>query len=1122
MTREKLSTTNTVVGFANSIGRDERPVIEQPIYKNSSGYFTNEEGIYTYVTKEELCDAEANGLFTWLDKAVPAIQNGVILLFEDPEDISNDKDILPGLRTQYCSLNDAQALLGKISLAYLRCGFKLLENDHLSEAIPFIEKSVRAHPNAVGLYVLLWGCSHLLDDRDAERYNLYCLGERFHWLGGYQDVPLDRTAARNIDEITIDQSASHTSFYTSGHNDRPVFSVKGIPTPATLAIFSELNTLLSAHSNLSFVRDIAMAATLHAMLYELPQEHEIIQLIRSTHLKNKEYLIRFISNSSEIQISFQSLVNLIQRTSDLDAQEVAGGVLAKITKNVSTGEEGRIWNKKLMDLNNELTTATVQQAGIQFALANALVQIPNSPTYERLNRGYLMKAAERLKKQDIARENAIRIFELAPTFDNLTQIRNNDDLNALETIADAYRIYGHMALYNGNIDEASKAFDQGYGRISEVILLRGTDYSGYARIGEKMAYCALRVAQITRDKTLANTAWEQYEQVDRILLAKGQKPSDYFYNCRDAAERLRKNNINCSVVRDHELINPIDSGVNKRRGYYLSTHIDQLRNRINELRGKFRKGLTTPENTLLEADVIEQYVKDNIMLRSHYVMLVGLQLEASAKLGTESGRIENLVEVLKSDAETKDVYILEQLAAHYERVGGIQEAKVWNNKILLNDSQDRPALMRRDKLEAAAANTPEDSGRVVDRLIERASKEDALEARRLYFAAGEIASASYSRWETPGLNIAEEWYSNAVSVMKPPHPAAVQRLAWMQFRQGNGKKALETISDKMPRDDVRGAILFAQIALSLGYNGNDYREAVERLSKVISINPFAFKLILCDLVIELALKGEEGKKLCQSLIEGGMVHPSFVLKLYKLLTVRSWFDPIIIGKALERVQARGTDTMEAPLIEYLHAAWLRSNIDLSFDVSVFDNYKDILPAILSRPIGVPIMVRALKAQDTLLGKYNAHEKFSTENQEFIKIFESDCEKATRWYHQDLSAIPDEIKHKALNGIGKSACDLSEFVGKHSEVIDHELSDLGDNPIIFADENLLGGVIENIFNVSETKLVIRLKEGGFSFEAGQLSNSSRKSEELLFWRYVIDDTHSGSLKSTGFDLPVSST
>ena len=238
--------------------------------------------------------------------------------------------------------------------------------------------------------------------------------------------------------------------------------------------------------------------------------------------------------------------------------------------------------------------------------------------------------------------------------------------------------------------------------------------------------------------------------------------------------------------------------------------------------------------------------------------------------------------------------------------------------------------------------------------------------------------------------------------------------------------------------------------------------------------------------------------------------------------MRSWFDSRIIGKTLERVKARGPSTTEATLLEYLHAAWLRSNIDPGFDVSVFDGFEDILPAILSKPIEIPITARALKVQDggsTLIGKS------SIKNHAHNKIFVSNYQEAARWYRQDLSAIPDKIKHRALNGISKSACDLGEFVDRHKDVIDHEESSLGDNPIILGDEMLLSGIVRDIYNASERKLVItkKLKENCFHFESGQrLPGRQRNKEEARFWGYVIDDAHSGNFGSSGFDLPISST
>ena len=86
MTRLQTSPTS-VIGYANSFGRSDLPMIEKPIYKNSHGYFTKEDGEETYLSEYELLDAEVNGLFTSLDEAKPVVPDGVILIFEDPDDI---------------------------------------------------------------------------------------------------------------------------------------------------------------------------------------------------------------------------------------------------------------------------------------------------------------------------------------------------------------------------------------------------------------------------------------------------------------------------------------------------------------------------------------------------------------------------------------------------------------------------------------------------------------------------------------------------------------------------------------------------------------------------------------------------------------------------------------------------------------------------------------------------------------------------------------------------------------------------------------------------------------------------------------------------------------------------
>ena len=54
---------------------------------------------------------------------------------------------------------------------------------------------------------------------------------------------------------------------------------------------------------------------------------------------------------------------------------------------------------------------------------------------------------------------------------------------------------------------------------------------------------------------------------------------------------------------------------------------------------------------------------------------------------------------------------------------------------------------------------------------------------------------------------------------------------------------------------------FAQIAISahVDNNSNHLKEAAERVEVAIGINPYISKMILCDIAIELALIGDDGK-----------------------------------------------------------------------------------------------------------------------------------------------------------------------------------------------------------------------------------------------------------------------
>ena len=674
-----------------------------------------------------------------------------------------------------------------------------------------LQKSVRAQPNAVGLYVLLWACSNSVDDKNAERYYLYCIGERFRWLGGFEEQN-SRKVVAGIDEIVIDQTGvQETKFSASNHNRNAGFSISDTPSSTSLTIMSKLNEFLSENSKLAFIYDVAMAVNLLAVLYELPREYKVIQLINFFPIRAKEYSFKLIWNDRDIHLCFKSLEKVIESSNDFDLIEMAGILLGQVAKTVNTGNEVGYWNHRLMKINNNSSDDNAyQNARIQVAFATALVQITEGdPVRESLNRSYIMKAALRLDKRNILLENAMRIIQLAPIIENnIQEVANNRiKQNTMENIADAYRNCGHINLIEDDLDLASKSFDQGYQRFSKLILTIDIENSksGYARIGEKRAYCALRLAQITRDKTLFKIANEQYKLTREWLIDKNKTPSTYFNKCYEESQSSQGySNDNLSEAKN------LENQGKSRRGSYFTHHSDQVNAKIKELRALLKKGSKTPGKILSEVEAIESYIEDSSMIASYYASLVGLKLEAMAMLNYEPSRMNKLILDLTSLA-SDDTYSIEYLAAHYERVGDIDSAMMWNNKLL--DKLGRPdkiALMRKDKLDAINAKDFDTASCVIDRLLDRASGEGVSEARRLYFLAGEIASSSYYYWRTPDLEVAEKYYLRAVNSNreKQPHPAAVQRLAWVQYRQGKKLQALETLSNNMPKDDPRGAILF--------------------------------------------------------------------------------------------------------------------------------------------------------------------------------------------------------------------------------------------------------------------------------------------------------------------------
>ena len=245
--------------------------------------------------------------------------------------------------------------------------------------------------------------------------------------------------------------------------------------------------------------------------------------------------------------------------------------------------------------------------------------------------------------------------------------------------------------------------------------------------------------------------------------------------------------------------------------------------------------------------------------------------------------------------------------------------------------------------------------------------------------------------------------------------------------------------------------------------------------------------------------------LCRSLVEENDLSSAIVLKLYKLFSVRSWFDLKIIIKTLKRVNLMKVDSIEGPVIEYLHAAWLRSNIDDSIiDRSVFDN--NILSLINMSPVETAIKARALKVQDP--------------EHYHCKEINDDYKEVSEWYTNKLSRIPDNLKGKALNGVRKSAVDAWDLID--AQQIEGRIlpSVLRDDSIVFVDKDLLFGVIDFYKNSNQILAISKdLNEDCINYKVKNPQPVTYEESEFL--RYIIEDIHHGSFTKLGFSLPIRS-
>jgi hypothetical protein len=145
--------------------------------------------------------------------SAPWVTDGVVLATEDVTDVESQKSF-PVLRIYYCSRAEARHTLTRLAKAYLKQGLHNLDaqTPSLEQALRFLRKAYRSHPNAVGLLVLCWGCARLQRDEPSEFFECRRIADRFTRLAKQATLASEHnsTQTRWLAKVVIDLDSGQT------------------------------------------------------------------------------------------------------------------------------------------------------------------------------------------------------------------------------------------------------------------------------------------------------------------------------------------------------------------------------------------------------------------------------------------------------------------------------------------------------------------------------------------------------------------------------------------------------------------------------------------------------------------------------------------------------------------------------------------------------------------------------------------------------------------------------------------------------------------------------------------------------------------------------------------------
>ena len=1110
------------VGFLDVVGRNESPVFQTPLYKSFDRrycLFDSESNDFVEMDATEIEEAEYHGRLSWYGEHAFQ-QDGLYLIHEDIGDVQSSQ-ALPTLHYRYCSRSDANAILGDLACAYFDQSVQLLKADppNIDAARRLLRKAYRSYPDAAELLIVEWCLGRVTDDRDAEHFALRRIRDRFEW---YVTMPGSPSPEKRpigqrpvVVQVEFDHANRQTKFLFP--NDRNGLW-ENSPNEASTALLWKGHELCNEVSWLSPYRTILLAIGLQARLFEVAKSDDDFHMACEAHLQESPLRICVnTSSSSESQpgpLSLTPFGGFVLDLTDRDVAECAGKVLAVISS-VTQNFRPEEWFEHVK------TNHHVSKSAVRLALGFALVEIPHpeTPTFEILNRSILANAAEHIGLFETMCEQAQKVIELDPKV-----APEERDTGFKARVANTNRQLGTWFWCREDRLSSAPYFERARELFLELLTER-SDNEDARWIKERLANCTLCLAQLTEDRQLLDEAHQLYLELKNA----NTNVSTGVRKGLQLAARLRKS----GTTKNYDSNTPETlSESSPRRFIPYSGLVSDAFRRVNKLKERIRNrgGDIMEDARELENWIASQMVNEPSLL-SHWGQTRGIRLlallrrgrlEEAATLVDELERRTSKLETLSSEKR----FLVEELAKYYHHVGDFKTAKRWNDELLgLPDGNPVP-IWRREVINAQLASSElelESASSALERRDDNDDFSDVATRSQCYFSAGETALLGYSRWGAPKLEVAERCFRNSAMSRKPPHPAALHRLAFALYRQDKFDQAIDVL-EQLPGNDSRVACLLARIGVQT--NDTSKRSKAQKyLWNTWKSDPF--NRFLPFAIADLSVNDQER---VLELVEWGIGQKQYYPLKYlcRALANRSIFSQPIAAMLREEF-VRVSPHTKFLLADYIHMCLMNSvviendearcewrawskrieNSDPNFAFSTLDAPR------ASRAFNVLTM-----SQSDVLSRL-AHNDWGKRTQQVVG---NEFVAALNWYQQvQVSSIDEKARQHSLNGMQPMLLDPAELSSpefwsngitpKAELMVSRAIS--VDPVLLTASVRLLAGRPSNlcIEEVSRTGTV-RFKIS----TVGTEMKSKPKPGEMNWLKYVVSDLSWGVLTKDSIEIP----